>query len=51
MACFISGTTNRQKFEGVGEEYRGKNFLNGFAQTGKTAQNESGGQLSPLAQS
>ena len=48
-ACFISGTTNRQKFGGVGEVYSRKNFLNGFARIGKTAQNKSGGQLAPLA--
>ena len=44
-ACFFSGSTNRQKFGGVGGVYPRKNFLNGFARTGKTAQNENGAPL------
>ena len=48
-ACFVSGTTKRQKFRGRGGVYPRKFFPNGFARTGKTAQNESvGGNLSLL---
>ena len=41
-ACFISGTTNRQKFGGEGSGgIPSKIFFSGFARTGKTAQNKS----------
>ena len=48
-ACFISGTTNLQKFGGVGGYSLEKNFSTDSHELEKQPKTKVGGQLSPLS--